>query len=125
MGTAYDKKTIDTLSDFNIAFHKIYNLLNQKLNFKNISMKKINDWQYEVNFEYQSKRYKISGTLDDVGFGCAKAIDQILALNKELNYRIFTSLENNEFYKKLIILRNDELPFFKHATGISLSTLSP
>jgi len=125
MGTAYDKKTIDTLSDFNIAFPKIYNLLNQKLNFKNISMKKINDWQYEVNFEYQSKRYKISGTLEDVGFGCAKAIDQILALNKELNYRIFTSLENNEFYKKLVILRNDELPFFKQATGISLSTLSP
>ena len=88
-------------------------------------MKKINDWQYEVNFEYQSNRYKISGTLEDVGFSCAKAIDQILALNKELNYRIFTSLENNEFYKKLIILRNDELPFFKQATGITLSTLNP
>ena len=100
-------------------------MFKQKLKFKNISRKKINDWQYEVNSEYQSKRYKISGTLEDVGFGCAKAIDQILALNKELNYRIFTSLENNEFYKKLIILRNDELPFFKQATGISVSTLSP
>ncbi len=120
----YEKENMDTICDFNIAFPKIYDLLNRKLNIKNIYMKKNKDWHYLVQFNFKGREYKIVGTYEEVAFGCVKTIDQILASDKKYKYRIYTSLESNDFYKKLIILRKDEIHFFEQASGISLSTFT-
>lgn len=125
VNTSYENNKVDTICNFNIAFPNIYNLLNQKLNIENIYIKKNNDWQYLVVFDFKGKNYKIVGTYEEIGKGCAKIIDQILSLDVKLKYRIYTSLEENEFYKRLIILRIDEVPLFEKASGISLTTLTP
>lgn len=125
IGDAFDNEKIDIVSNFETAFPEINNLLARKLSINNISQKKYNDAQYEIQLVYKGKKYTISGTLEDIGIGCAKIIDQILASEKNLGYRIYTSLEKNYFYKELIILRNDELAYFKNASGISPTTLTP
>lgn len=116
------KKCLDTICYFNTAFPKIYDLLNRKLEIEKINLKKINDVQYVVQFNFSGKEYKSSGTYEDISFGCSKIIDQILASDKKYKYRIYTSLDGNEFYKNLIILKDDEVPYFEKASKVKLTT---
>lgn len=118
----FEKNNIDTICDFSTSFPKIYNLINRKLDISKIHIKKFNEVQYLVEFKFNEKVFKINGTFEDMCIGFIKSIDQILASDKKYKYRIYTSLESNDFYKQLVILKDDEVPYFEKASKIKLTT---